>query len=220
MVAAGPVGARAVRRHACRPVRRAAGDHRFRPRGRGRVDDQLVVRRATRTARSRSCSTLIDLEDQAVLVLTDAVYLDAQWAHGFDPKLTAPAPFHTAAGTVENVPDHAPRRGRDRERADARLRRRRGLEGGGAALQRRPARDGRRSFPTISTPSRRRSTAPGSSSVIGALRPANVVLSMPKFDVTAQIRPGRAARAARRCTTRSTRRGPTSRASTAGPTSS
>jgi serpin B len=38
------------------------------------------------------------------LVLTDAVYLDAQWAHGFDPRHTAPAPFHRANGDVEDVP--------------------------------------------------------------------------------------------------------------------
>lgn len=42
--------------------------------------------------------------DQAELVLTDAVYLDAQWAHGFDPKRTAPAPFHLTDGSVAEVP--------------------------------------------------------------------------------------------------------------------
>jgi len=44
-----------------------------------------------------------DLDPATALVLTDAVYLDAQWAHGFDPKLTAPAPFHFANGTTANV---------------------------------------------------------------------------------------------------------------------
>ncbi len=45
-----------------------------------------------------------DLAGQVALVLTDAVYLHAQWAYGFDPKLTAPAPFHRTDGGVENVP--------------------------------------------------------------------------------------------------------------------
>ena len=56
--------------------------------------------------------TADDLQN-AVLVLTDAVYLDAQWAHGFDPKLTAPAPFDTASGGAVNVPTHAPSGGHD-----------------------------------------------------------------------------------------------------------
>ena len=45
-----------------------------------------------------------DLDASTALVLTDAVYLDAQWAHGFDPKRTAPAPFHVAGGTTADVP--------------------------------------------------------------------------------------------------------------------
>jgi serpin B len=45
-----------------------------------------------------------DLDPSTALVLTDAVYLDAKWAHGFDPKRTASDPFHLANGTVANVP--------------------------------------------------------------------------------------------------------------------
>jgi len=42
--------------------------------------------------------------DQAMLVLTDAVYMDAQWENAFDPKLTTDAPFHLAGGTSVAVP--------------------------------------------------------------------------------------------------------------------
>jgi len=45
-----------------------------------------------------------DLDASTALVLTDAVYLEAQWAHGFDPKRTASDPFHLADGTIANVP--------------------------------------------------------------------------------------------------------------------
>jgi serpin B len=45
-----------------------------------------------------------DLDSATALVLTDAVYLDAQWRFGFDPKLTAPAPFHTPGGAAVSVP--------------------------------------------------------------------------------------------------------------------
>ena len=42
--------------------------------------------------------------DQAELVLTDAVYLDAMWEHGFDPKLTTNQLFHLADGSSVSVP--------------------------------------------------------------------------------------------------------------------
>jgi serpin B len=45
-----------------------------------------------------------DQLDTAELVLTDAVYLDAKWEHGFDPKLTKDDPFHLADGTTVSVP--------------------------------------------------------------------------------------------------------------------
>ena len=126
-----------------------------------------------------------DLENQVVLVLTDAVYLDAQWAHGFDPKRTAPAPFHTAAGTVENVPtmhldgaaiESGPRLGYAAGtgwKAVA-LPYEGNRAGDGRSRSRRP--------PRIRGDVRRRPTR---CPVLGALQPANVVLSMPKFDVSA-----------------------------------
>ncbi|MDQ1435838.1 MAG: hypothetical protein QOF59_2654 [Actinomycetota bacterium] len=45
-----------------------------------------------------------DVLDAAELVLTDAVYLDAKWEHGFDPKLTKNEPFHLGAGSTVSVP--------------------------------------------------------------------------------------------------------------------
>ncbi|MDQ1380071.1 MAG: hypothetical protein QOJ71_790, partial [Actinomycetota bacterium] len=45
-----------------------------------------------------------DVLDAAELVLTDAVYLDAKWEHGFDRKLTKEEPFHLAAGSTVPVP--------------------------------------------------------------------------------------------------------------------
>ncbi len=45
-----------------------------------------------------------DLDAQTALVLTDAVYLAADWKLAFDPKLTKPAPFHLGAGSSVNVP--------------------------------------------------------------------------------------------------------------------
>lgn len=45
-----------------------------------------------------------DALDQAELVLTDAVYLDAKWEHGFDPKLTGEKPFQLAEGSSAAVP--------------------------------------------------------------------------------------------------------------------
>ena len=45
-----------------------------------------------------------DLENQTALVLTDAVYLAAQWKFAFDPKLTAPAPFRVPGRSPVNVP--------------------------------------------------------------------------------------------------------------------
>jgi len=45
-----------------------------------------------------------DVLDAAELVLTDAVYLDAKWEHGFDPKLTKDEPFHLAGGSTVAVP--------------------------------------------------------------------------------------------------------------------
>ena len=45
-----------------------------------------------------------DQLDSAELVLTDAVYLDAKWEHGFDPKLTKDEPFHLAGGATVSVP--------------------------------------------------------------------------------------------------------------------
>ena len=45
-----------------------------------------------------------DALDQAELVLTDAVYLDAKWEHGFDPKLTNDQPFRLTDGSSVSVP--------------------------------------------------------------------------------------------------------------------
>ncbi len=45
-----------------------------------------------------------DQLDAAELVLTDAVYLDAQWQNGFDASLTTDAPFHLADGSTVSVP--------------------------------------------------------------------------------------------------------------------
>ena len=45
-----------------------------------------------------------DLDASTALVLTDAVYLAAQWKYAFDPKLTKPTPFHPATGPAVNVP--------------------------------------------------------------------------------------------------------------------
>ena len=45
-----------------------------------------------------------DVLDAAELVLTDAVYLDAKWEHGFDPKLTKDEPFHLGDGSTASVP--------------------------------------------------------------------------------------------------------------------
>ena len=75
-----------------------------------------------------------DLDAATALVLTDAVYLDAQWAHGFDPKRTAPAPFHLADGGTANVPTMHLDSSRFQQRAVARLRGGRGLEGGVIAV--------------------------------------------------------------------------------------
>ena len=138
-----------------------------------------------------------DLENQVVLVLTDAVYLDAQWAHGFDPKRTAPAPFHTAAGTVENVPtmhldgatiESGPRLGY--------------AAGTGWKAVALPYEGNQLEMDVIVPDDLHafESTLDGArlASVLGAIQPANVVLSMPKFDVDRAIRPGHAPRATRR----------------------
>ncbi|MDQ1462237.1 MAG: hypothetical protein QOI08_3721 [Actinomycetota bacterium] len=45
-----------------------------------------------------------DVLDVAELVLTDAVYLDAKWERGFDPKLTKDEPFHLGDGSTASVP--------------------------------------------------------------------------------------------------------------------
>jgi serine protease inhibitor len=45
--------------------------------------------------------------DNAALVLTDAVYLDARWEHGFDAKDTFDRPFRLADGSTVNVPTMA-----------------------------------------------------------------------------------------------------------------
>lgn len=42
--------------------------------------------------------------DAAQLVLTDAVYLDAQWQNGFDASRTDDQPFHLADGSTVSVP--------------------------------------------------------------------------------------------------------------------
>lgn len=42
--------------------------------------------------------------DAAELVLTDAVYLDAKWEHGFDAGLTDAQPFHLVNGQAVSVP--------------------------------------------------------------------------------------------------------------------
>ena len=126
-----------------------------------------------------------DLENQVVLVLTDAVYLDAQWAHGFDPKRTAPAPFHTAVGTVENVPtmhldgaaiESGPRLGY--------------AAGAGWKAVALPYKGNQLEMDVVVPDDLHafEATFDGArlASVLGAIQPANVVLSMPKFDVTAQ----------------------------------
>lgn len=38
------------------------------------------------------------------LVLANAIYFEAQWARGFDPKLTRDSAFHLDADTTVNVP--------------------------------------------------------------------------------------------------------------------
>jgi serpin B len=126
-----------------------------------------------------------DLENQVVLVLTDAVYLDAQWAHGFDTKRTAPAPFHTGAGTVENVPtmhldggeiESGPRLGY--------------AAGTGWKAVALPYKGNQLEMDVIVPDDLHafESTFDGArlAAVLAAIQPANVVLSMPKFDVTAQ----------------------------------
>jgi serpin B len=45
-----------------------------------------------------------DLLDSAELVLTDAVYLDAKWEHGFDKAHTTDESFHLAGGSTASVP--------------------------------------------------------------------------------------------------------------------
>ena len=42
--------------------------------------------------------------DSAAVVLTDAVYLDAKWEHGFDPHKTTNQPFRLATGSTVSVP--------------------------------------------------------------------------------------------------------------------
>jgi serpin B len=44
------------------------------------------------------------LDSSTRLVLTNAIYLKAAWAHAFPPKLTAPHPFTKADGSVVQVP--------------------------------------------------------------------------------------------------------------------
>lgn len=44
------------------------------------------------------------LAESTTLVLVNAIYFNAQWAHRFDPDATAPMPFHLADGTTVPVP--------------------------------------------------------------------------------------------------------------------
>ena len=76
--------------------------HRLRRQGgRGR-DDQPWVRRHThgKIPKLVSGGTL----DSTAVVLTDAVYLDAKWANGFDPHKMTNQPFHLATGPRSRSP--------------------------------------------------------------------------------------------------------------------
>jgi serpin B len=126
---------------------------------------------------------VIDASDlvSAALVLTDAVYLDAQWAHGFDPKQTAPAPFHLADGRVENVPtmhldSSSIHRGPGLGYAD----------GPGWKAVSLPYQGNQLEMDVIVPDDLHAFEATldagGLSALLAALEPANVMLSLPKFD--------------------------------------
>jgi len=121
-----------------------------------------------------------DLTGHVALVLTDAVYLHAQWAYGFDPALTAPAPFHRANGGVENVPTM---------HLDGTLiHRGPGLgyaAGPGWKAVALPYRGDQLEMDVIvpdDLATFETSLGTELATIVGAVRPAHVVLSMPKFD--------------------------------------
>ncbi len=125
-----------------------------------------------------------DLAGPAVLVLTDAVYLHAEWAYGFDPKLTAPAPFHRADGGVENVPTM--------HLDGALIRSGPGLgyaTGPGWKAVALPYRGDQLEMDVIvpdDLATFETSLGAELATIVSALRPAHVVLSMPKFDANTE----------------------------------
>ena len=109
---------------------------------RGRVDDQLVVLRQHARQDHEVARGLGSRESGGARAHRRRLSRRAVGAR-VRPEAHRTGAVPHRGGHGRERADHAPRRGRDRERAEARLRRRHGLEGCRAAVRGQPAGDGR-----------------------------------------------------------------------------
>ena len=117
--------------------------------------------------------------DAAELVLTDAVYLDAKWEHGFDAKLTNAQPFQLANGQAVSVPTMH----QTEELGTAR--------GDGWSAVALPYKDGALEMDIVVPDDldrfQRGLDAATFDRIVGSLAPAEVALSLPRFEFRARF---------------------------------